>query len=102
MTDEAESLGIDLARVAIAGASGGGGLTAALALLVRDKGGPELIFQMPLYPMLDNHSASNLPYAKRISYQEAKSQAQSFLEKYNAGKAEETSMNQSFLKSDLF
>ncbi|GED69047.1 hypothetical protein BRE01_27490 [Brevibacillus reuszeri] len=37
-----------------------------------------------------DRSASNLPYAKRISYQEAKSQAQSFLEKYNAGKAEET------------
>ncbi|WP_103109299.1 alpha/beta hydrolase [Brevibacillus reuszeri] len=56
MTDEAEELGIDLARVAIAGASGGGGLTAALALLVRDKGGPDLIFQMPLYPMLDNRN----------------------------------------------
>lgn len=56
MTDEAESLGIDLERVAIAGASGGGGLTAALALLVRDKGGPDLIFQMPLYPMLDNRN----------------------------------------------
>lgn len=56
MTDEAESLSIDLERVAIAGASGGGGLTAALALLVRDKGGPDLIFQMPLYPMLDNRN----------------------------------------------
>lgn len=56
MTDEAESLGIDVNRVAIAGASGGGGLTAALALMARDKGGPALIFQMPLYPMLDNRN----------------------------------------------
>lgn len=56
MTDEAESLGIDLERVAIAGASGGGGLTAALALMARDKGGPALIFQMPLYPMIDNRN----------------------------------------------
>ncbi|MCM3677098.1 alpha/beta hydrolase [Peribacillus simplex] len=56
MTDEAESLGIDVNRVAIAGASGGGGLTAALALMVRDKGGPSIIFQMPLYPMLDNRN----------------------------------------------
>lgn len=39
MTDKAELLGIDLDRVAIAGASGGGGLTAALALMARDKGG---------------------------------------------------------------
>jgi acetyl esterase/lipase len=56
MTDEAELLGIDLDRIAIAGASGGGGLTAALALMARDKGGPALIFQMPLYPMIDDRN----------------------------------------------
>lgn len=56
MTDEAELLSIDLDRVAIAGASGGGGLTAALALMARDKGGPALIFQMPLYPMIDDRN----------------------------------------------
>ncbi|WP_342436626.1 alpha/beta hydrolase fold domain-containing protein [Paenibacillus sp. FSL L8-0436] len=55
-TEEAELLGIDVNRVAIAGASGGGGLTAALALMARDKGGPSIIFQMPLYPMLDNRN----------------------------------------------
>ncbi|KJB88398.1 lipase [Paenibacillus sp. E194] len=62
MTNEAESLGIDVDRVAIAGASGGGGLTAALALMARDKGGPALIFQMPLYPMLDNRNKSASSY----------------------------------------
>ncbi|MGW8959114.1 alpha/beta hydrolase [Paenibacillus sp. NPDC055715] len=56
MTDKSESLGIDLDRIAIAGASGGGGLTAALALMARDKGGPALIFQMPLYPMIDDRN----------------------------------------------
>ena len=56
MTEEAAMLGIDVNRVAIAGASGGGGLTAALALMARDKGGPSIIFQMPLYPMLDNRN----------------------------------------------
>ncbi|MET3207515.1 UNVERIFIED_CONTAM: acetyl esterase/lipase [Paenibacillus sp. PvR008] len=56
MTDEAELLGIDLDRIAIAGASGGGGLTAALALMARDKGGPALILQMPLYPMIDDRN----------------------------------------------
>ncbi|MCG7410828.1 alpha/beta hydrolase [Paenibacillus sp. ACRRX] len=62
MTDEAESLGIDVDRVAIAGASGGGGLTAALALMARDKGGPALIFQMPLYPMIDNRNTTASSY----------------------------------------
>ncbi|PFE11947.1 alpha/beta hydrolase [Bacillus cereus] len=62
MTNEADSLGIDVNRVAIAGASGGGGLTAALALMARDKGGPSIIFQMPLYPMLDNRNITPSSY----------------------------------------
>ncbi|WP_249660784.1 alpha/beta hydrolase [Lysinibacillus fusiformis] len=62
MTAEAPSLGIDVKRVAIAGASGGGGLTAALALMARDKGGPAIIFQMPLYPMLDNRNETPSSY----------------------------------------
>ncbi|PEV91902.1 lipase [Bacillus thuringiensis] len=62
MTNEADSLGIDVNRVAIAGASGGGGLTAALALMARDKGGPSIIFQMPLYPMLDSHNITPSSY----------------------------------------
>lgn len=62
MTNEAKMLGIDVNRVAIAGASGGGGLTAALALMARDKGGPSIIFQMPLYPMLDNRNTTPSSY----------------------------------------
>lgn len=40
-------------RIAVAGQSAGGGLTAAVALMARDKKYPALHFQMPLYPMLD-------------------------------------------------
>jgi acetyl esterase/lipase len=52
--DNADELGIDNERVAIGGASSGGNLCAALTLLLRDNGGPKLIFQMPLYPMIDD------------------------------------------------
>ena len=52
----ADELGIDAARIVIAGGSAGGGLTAALALLARDRGGPALLGQMPLYPMLDDRN----------------------------------------------
>ncbi|WP_313469717.1 alpha/beta hydrolase [Lysinibacillus sp.] len=62
MTNKEQSLGIDVRRVAIAGASGGGGLTVALALMARDKGGPSIIFQMPLYPMLDNRNETHSSY----------------------------------------
>lgn len=53
MADNADILNIDLSRIAVAGASAGGGLTAALALLARDRKGPRIAFQMPLYPMID-------------------------------------------------
>lgn len=55
----ARELGVP-ARVVIAGLSAGGGLTAALALLCRDRGGPEPVGQMLLCPMLDdrNNTAS--------------------------------------------
>ncbi|MBU2664172.1 alpha/beta hydrolase [Actinoplanes bogorensis] len=50
----AAELGIDPARLAIYGASAGGGLTIATALLARDRGGPALSFMMPIYPMIDD------------------------------------------------
>jgi acetyl esterase/lipase len=52
----ADELGIDPARVAVGGASAGGGLAAAVALRARDEGGPPLCFQLLNYPMLDDRT----------------------------------------------
>ncbi|SFR66815.1 Acetyl esterase/lipase [Agromyces sp. CF514] len=52
--EHAEELGVDLARLLIAGASAGGGLAAGVSLLARDRSGPELIGQVLIYPMLDD------------------------------------------------
>jgi len=51
---QADSLGVDPARIAIAGQSAGGGLAAATALLSRDRGGPALCFQLLEIPELDD------------------------------------------------
>ena len=49
-------LGIDADRLILAGASGGGGLAASVALLARDRGGPQLLAQLLLCPQLgDRH-----------------------------------------------
>jgi acetyl esterase/lipase len=45
--------------VAIGGASAGGGLTAALALLARDRGHITPALQLLTYPMLDDRTVSN-------------------------------------------
>lgn len=54
LVDNAEALGVDASRIAIGGASAGGGLTAGLALYNRDNNGPELALQLLVYPMLDD------------------------------------------------
>jgi acetyl esterase/lipase len=48
---------VDESRIAIGGASAGGGLTAALALRSRDEGKTEPAVQLLTYPMLDDRPA---------------------------------------------
>lgn len=55
---QAERLGIDPARLVVAGASAGAGLAAAVALLARDRGGPPLAHQVLIYPMLDDRQVT--------------------------------------------
>lgn len=50
----AASIGVDPTRIGIGGASAGGGLAAGLALLARDRGEIPLIFQLLVYPMIDD------------------------------------------------
>ncbi|QKH36994.1 alpha/beta hydrolase [Achromobacter pestifer] len=59
--ENAQSLRIDAARVAVGGDSAGGNLAAAAALMARDRGGPAIAHQLLLYPVLD-HSFSTESY----------------------------------------
>ncbi|MDH6213700.1 alpha/beta hydrolase [Streptomyces pseudovenezuelae] len=54
--EHAAELGGDAERIVIAGASAGGGLTAALGLLTRDRKGPRPIGQVLMCPMLDDRN----------------------------------------------
>jgi acetyl esterase len=54
MFAEADKLGIASDRLAVAGSSSGACLAAAVALLVRDRGGPPLCFQLLNAPVLDD------------------------------------------------
>jgi triacylglycerol lipase len=55
----AAGLGVDPARIGVMGESAGGGLAAALALLVRDRGEYALAFQHLIYPMLDDRTVTH-------------------------------------------
>jgi acetyl esterase/lipase len=54
--ERAGELGIDPELLAVGGASAGGGLAAATALLARDRGTPALTFQLLICPMLDDRN----------------------------------------------
>ncbi|EME63425.1 alpha/beta hydrolase [Amycolatopsis decaplanina] len=67
MVEHAAELGFDPGRLIVGGGSAGGGLSAGIALLARDRGGPALAGQLLLCPMIDsrNDSASTVEFAER-------------------------------------
>jgi acetyl esterase/lipase len=54
--EHADEIGGDSTRIVIGGGSAGGGLSAATALLARDRGGPPLLAQYLQCPMMDDRS----------------------------------------------
>jgi acetyl esterase/lipase len=55
---QASDLNIDIKRIAIGGASAGGGIAAALALLAHDLHEIRPVFQLLVYPMLDDRTTT--------------------------------------------
>jgi acetyl esterase len=53
VAENARALGVDAARIGIGGDSAGGNLTAVVALMARDRGGPALRHQLLIYPVTD-------------------------------------------------
>jgi acetyl esterase len=53
LVDHAAELGVDANRISVGGGSAGGNLTAVVALMARDRGGPPLVFQVLEIPATD-------------------------------------------------
>ena len=56
LRDHVDDLGVDPKKIIVAGHSGGGGLACAVTLRARDRGEVDILFQMPIYPMIDDRS----------------------------------------------
>jgi acetyl esterase/lipase len=61
LVEHGAELGVDPARIAVMGDSGGGGVAAAVALLARDRGGPAPARQILIYAMLDDRTVTPDP-----------------------------------------
>src|SRR3569833_329132 len=59
---------LGIGPLAVGGASAGGGRAAATALLARDRGGPDLAFQLLCYPMLDDRNENPSTYEEVPSW----------------------------------
>ena len=60
LKEYAEELNVNENQLFVGGASAGGALTAAVSLYARDKKEVAIAFQMPLYPMLDDRTGTEL------------------------------------------
>lgn len=58
VAEHAAEFGIDPTRIAVGGDSAGGNLATVVSLLSRDRGGPQLKFQLLIYPLVDYYDES--------------------------------------------
>ena len=62
----AAELGIDRSKIAVGGESAGGGHAAMLAIHARDRKEVPIVFQLLIYPMLDDRTGSSRPAPAHI------------------------------------
>jgi len=62
----AAALGVDRRRIAVMGESAGGGHAAMLAIAARDRGEVPIMFQVLIYPMLDDRTGSTRPAPPQV------------------------------------
>lgn len=68
LAGEADQVGGDGTRIAVSGDSAGGHLSAALSLLTRDRRGPRIAAQVPIYPALEPRFDTPSMIANREGY----------------------------------
>lgn len=99
---QSEGLNVDPTRIVIAGDSAGANLAADVAVLARDRGGPDICLQLLIYPVLDYrcHSDSYTEFAE--GYGLTKSAMQWFWQQYLGNEGEQIkSLSSSLLANDM-
>jgi acetyl esterase len=67
VAEHAAELGVSPTHIAVAGDSAGGNLAAVVALMARDRGGPDLAFQLLVYPCTDFEPSAHASHDENAS-----------------------------------
>jgi acetyl esterase len=67
LAQNGQELDIDESRLAVGGDSAGGNLAAVVALMARDRGGPKLLHQLLMYPVLGGPNDSRRSYEENAA-----------------------------------
>lgn len=54
VSENGDNIGVDSSRLAVAGNSVGGNMSTVVALMAKDKNGPQIVFQLLLWPLVDS------------------------------------------------
>ena len=99
--ENAEALGVDATRLAVAGDSAGGNLAAAVCLLARERGGPAIAHQLLIYPVTDDDFERPSYVDNAEGYLLTRDMMRWFWEQYLADPAEADNPLVAPLKADL-
>lgn len=81
VVQNAPRIGVDPARVAIGGDSAGGNLAAVIARQLRDRGGPTIVHQLLVYPVIDC-AMDTASYAENSAYSLSRESMEWFYDHY--------------------
>jgi acetyl esterase len=95
----AAQLHIDPERIAVAGDSAGGNLAAAVALSLRDAGGPRLAYQLLIYPVTDYNFETRSYIENGVGYRLTRSTMEYYWSSYVRDAAEAADQRASPLRA---
>ncbi len=88
--NNAASINGDPSRLAVGGDSAGGNLAASVSLMVADRGGPEIVLQLLIYPMTDARSDTDSYRANAEGYSLTRTTMEWYWDQYLASKEDAT------------
>jgi acetyl esterase len=101
VADHTDDLAVDAGRLAVGGASAGANLAAAVALMARDRGGPQLVLQVLEVPITDLAGALPSMLENGEGYVLTAADLQGFIDYYLAAPTDATDPYASPMCADL-